>query len=212
MIETESNQSKAFGLARDQGKRATCLAFAASDLNAVAHRLPHHLSVEYLCHHAALKVRGWSPDDGFGVDVVLAAVRAPGQPPEAQYPYRPDEPLAPLTTPPTVPGPRYTGMGAEPSWTSAEVFNRVRAGQPVGIVVSVSRSMMKPVSATVAFDPFRLPNVYHALIGVGTGFDRRSGEPHLLVRNSWGSAWGLDGHAWMPERHLAVHFHGCFTV
>jgi hypothetical protein len=29
------------------------------------------------------------------------------------------------------------------------------------------------------------------------------GTPAILIRNSWGPGWGLEGHAWLTERFLA---------
>ena len=41
---------------------------------------------------------------------------------------------------------------------------------------------------------------YHAVLVVGHGRDES--QPYVLVRNSWGSEWGLDGHAWVAASYL----------
>ena len=40
----------------------------------------------------------------------------------------------------------------------------------------------------------------HAVLGVGTGVIDTTRV--MLVRNSWGPDWGLQGHAWVSEDYL----------
>lgn len=40
----------------------------------------------------------------------------------------------------------------------------------------------------------------HAIIAVGHG--AINGSPAILIRNSWGAAWGINGYAWLTERFL----------
>jgi hypothetical protein len=99
MIEVEVDHSDRLGPSRNQGKRPTCLAFAASDLNAFGHST-EHLSVEYLCHFAAKSAEGWQPGDGFTTEQVFSALARSGQPSEKIYPYQADMPDTPLRAPP----------------------------------------------------------------------------------------------------------------
>ncbi|OAN46172.1 toll/interleukin-1 receptor domain-containing protein [Magnetospirillum moscoviense] len=41
----------------------------------------------------------------------------------------------------------------------------------------------------------------HAVVGVGTAYSPE-GDLHVLVRNSWGAGWGLNGHAWLSISYL----------
>jgi C1A family cysteine protease len=41
----------------------------------------------------------------------------------------------------------------------------------------------------------------HAVVAVASG---ENGEGNwLLVRNSWGAGWGLNGHAWVSEQYVS---------
>lgn len=197
MITTQIDLSAKLGIARDQGPRPTCLVFAGSDLNAASNGIGH-LSAEFLCHHAAKLSGDWQPGRGFQMEHVLGAVRAPGQPLEALYPYKQDSHETPLTEP--------TGkfeLHASPSarrqdMTTAEVLKQLSGEKPVGLVIQVCQALMAPKNGVIDFDPFVLPDQYHAVICVGVGMDSDTGEAHVLLRNSWGPAWGIAGHAWMP--------------
>ena len=52
-----------------------------------------------------------------------------------------------------------------------------------------------------ANDELPEPAQRHAVVAVGHG--TVDGIPAILIRNSWGPGWGLEGHAWLTERFLA---------
>lgn len=203
MITTQIDLSARLGVARDQGQRPTCLVFAGSDLNAAANGVGH-LSAEFLCHHAAKLSGDWQPGHGFQMDHVLGAVRAPGQPLETLYPYQQNSHDTPFTEP--------TGefeLYASPSvrrqdMTTAEVVRHLTDGKPVGLVIQVCQALMAPKDGVIDFDPLVLPDQYHAVVGVGVGMRSDTREVHVLLRNSWGTSWGLTGHAWMPIALLNI--------
>jgi hypothetical protein len=211
MIEIEVNHSDRLGSPRNQGRRPTCLAFAASDLNAFAHSR-EHLSVEYLCHFAAKTADSWQPGDGFTTDQVFTALARPGQPSEEFYPYQADTHDAPLRAPPENLMPLYPGNAKEQDLALEDVLTRVRAGRAVGIVIAVTKSLFYPQDGIVEFDPFVIPNQFHALVAVGIGVHTQLHETHVLLRNSWGAGWGRQGHAWVSERHLRLHMQEGFLV
>jgi hypothetical protein len=201
MIVVEIDFAWRLGDARDQGSRPTCLVFAASGLNAFANGVGH-LSAEFLCHHAAQLAPNWKPGRGFQMDEVLSAVAFPGQPLEEHYPYEPNIPEAPLVVPAGIFELHTSKCGRHFDIQCSEIATRVLAGQAIGIVIQMARSIWTPQSGIIDFDPMVIPDQYHALIVVGVGQHSGTGEKYMLLRNSWGTSWGINGHAWISLSHL----------
>ena len=102
MIQTLIDFSTALGPVRDQGARGMCLAFASSDFNQRENGLSDHLSVEYLAHHAAASIPGWTLADGLNFPAVVQTLAATGQPLESVYPYVAAHEGQPLIAPPLI--------------------------------------------------------------------------------------------------------------
>lgn len=126
MINVQVDLSKVLGNARNQGQRPTCLAFTASDLNAAANSTDH-LSVEYLCHHAAKYTPQWTSGGGYTVDAIFKAVHKPGQPLDSLYQYNHTDPNVPSVQPPSNLTPLYSSLAKQQGLTVQEVFAAVNA-------------------------------------------------------------------------------------
>lgn len=211
MIQVQVDRSVELGAARYQGLRPTCIAFTMSDLNAGAHK-SGPLSVEYLCHHAARLARDWKPHLGFTVDDALTAMQQPGQPHEHLYPYQEEAADTPLNTPPSDVGHLYASPHRGRDLDYGDLVRHVADGELVGAVISVSESLYHPHDGVVRFDPMMIPDLYHGVIAAGLGRHVHTGEQHVLVRNSWGTGWGVQGHAWIPKAHLQLHLVEGFLV
>lgn len=212
MIAITQDISASLGPARNQGKRPTCMAFAVSDMNAHANSTEEPLSVDFLCHYAARLASGWSPGRGFTVSEILNAAENPGQPTELLHPYKSDDETAVLTAPVDGLAPLYTRACNCRGLSASSVLTSINAGAIVGLVLSVTLSLYKPVNGIVSFDANVIPGAYHAVIGVGIGNHKVSDEPHVLIRNSWGETWGQAGHAWVPLSHLLIHLYEGFSL
>ncbi len=89
-ITVKNDLRSRFGLARDQGARPTCLAFAVSDVHASVRDSQEPLSPEYLFYNA--KKRDGKPTSGATVPMIRLALEMDGQPLESGWPYYPDRP------------------------------------------------------------------------------------------------------------------------
>lgn len=189
-----------FGPVRDQGPRPTCLAFALSALNQHTSSAPGYLSVEYLYRQA---LSGGACTDGLTLDRGLASV-SKGQPEEHEAPYETAEPVLPVTVP-VLPAATtlYSAALNQHALDLAAIERTLRAGQPVGLGIRVTRSFTQPSNGVIAFEADVFPGAAHAVVVVGLG--TIGSDCHLRIRNSWGPQWGDAGHAWLPWSYVQLH-------
>lgn len=192
-----------FGPVRDQGPRPTCLAFAASDAHAGARPGWDPLSCEFAFYQAQQRGKR-PPSTGATLSHMLDALRLDGQPHEAGWPYLPATPIdAASWSPPISPGRVFARDGHE----GPASFNAARLhlanGAPVMLLLMLSASFFSPDAGVVTPASGETPQaaVRHAVIAVACG--QVDGEDAILVRNSWGAGWGVDGHAWLTEGFVA---------
>lgn len=202
-VDTEIDLRNRLGPVRDQGSRPTCLAFAASDSHAGVRAGWEPLSCEFAFFNAQRRA-GRSPTQGALLGAMLDTLRLDGQPVEAGWPYlEADAVQASTWLPPAAISDCFGRNGATRGGDLACVRSTLAAGHPIVILTMLSASFFAPVDGIVDEAPGELPepSQRHALVAVGTG--KVLGMPATLVRNSWGAAWGTDGHAWLTDRYLA---------
>jgi C1A family cysteine protease len=196
-----------FGAARDQTPRPTCLAFAASDAHAAARGAGELLSAEWAYYHA-LKRDGGLPCDGTTLTAMLATIKSDGQPVETDWPYI----RAPITDikswkPPPRTGQLFFHDHNVCTITVQHVIDQLNAGRPVLITMTLSDAFYRPnaegaIEKSEPIDAMRR----HAVVAVGYG--ERGSTRFVLIRNSWGDAWGLNGYAWVAVDYLTARLTG----
>lgn len=191
------------GPARDQLRRPTCMAFAASDAHAAHRPMPFEtLSVEYAYYHASLKRAAFNPHSGVAMSDVLKAIKDDGQPVEAGWPYLHQLPADLVKyKPPTNPGPVYKRESQIQSDIDA-IRSVLKANRPVLIAMNISVEFFSAKADRVLRAVASSPSANrHALVVVGIGEEQN--EEVFLVRNSWGRGWAVDGHAWVANSYIA---------
>ena len=201
MIAIKTDLRHLLGPVRDQGPRPTCLAFAASDGHAALRDGLMPLSCEYAYFHAQRRGRR-APDQGATLSTMLDALRLDGQPSESGWPYLDMLPDSGWT-PPSVTGPCFGRKGGEAALDLAAILTSLEAKQPVMLLSSLSASFFRPSNEGIVNptdDEMPDSNLRHAILAVGHGL--ADGQSAILVRNSWGAGWGVEGHAWLTEKFL----------
>jgi hypothetical protein len=191
-----------FGNCRDQGSRPTCLAFVVSDVHAALRQPWADLSCEYVFYNAQVRANR-SPHQPALIRPMLDALRYDGQPVETDCPYLPT-----LPEDLSFYGPK---RGLTVYRRSADVGDArldalialLDAGVPFVIILDPSDAFYRPDGGGVirAAEGER-PDASrrHAVVALGHGIADIGSV--LLVRNSWGPAWGIDGCAWLPFSYL----------
>jgi C1A family cysteine protease len=192
---------------RDQGQRSTCLAFAASACHehrrGGARQLPDAMSVETL-YWAAKQLDG---DRRLGTtlsSVTMAAART-GQAWEHLWPYVSDrtEDVG-VYEPPEVAireagSYRFSLESIDSTWKS--IVDSLTSGYPVCIGLVITDVFYTPIDGEIPAPSLGSPELgLHAVVGVG--LKSRDGHNRLIIRNSWGTAWGDAGHGYLAEGYL----------
>jgi hypothetical protein len=205
------------GPVRDQGRRPTCLSFAASAAHEQARGDIDPLCVEWLFYHAAQRA-GTGPGEGTTLTDTREVLREIGQPLEATWPYDGRPHSGATWRPPVGVSPLFR-CGSDAHGTNlAQVRQALDGGKPVVIALFVSAAFTAATTWLRTGTEIILPDDGepidhqrgHAVVAVGYG--RIGSEDLILVRNSWGPAWGADGHAWVRETYATRRLFGGFSI
>jgi hypothetical protein len=153
--------------------------------------------VEYLFYKAVQRSGGIL--NGCTMDAMTVSLAADGQPLENYWPYLTVQP--PSWVPPPGMGRVWKSNSDMISPLFDEVVGLVSIGTPIVLGLIITDRFLNCDSSgrlpTLSDDRQRAG---HAVVAIGHGEDSK-GAPYVLIRNSWGTAWGLGGHAWLDRQY-----------
>lgn len=207
-INVNANLGDMFGSIRGRGERPTCLSFVASDIHAALRPGWEPFSCEFLYYHAQKKAN-LSLRDPSDLTCTLEALKTIGQPFEEVWPCNLELPSGDQDfVPPCDIKKVYRRLGFEISGKIDDIIQLLNYGHPVMVMITVSDAFFEAndesnqVVREIDFwlNPFA---ERHAVIAIGHG--QIGDERVILVRNSWGVAWGNQGTAWVSESYFIYH-------
>jgi C1A family cysteine protease len=191
--------------ARQQGRRHSCLAFAGSAVHEYRLSIQEHLCVEYLYYFAIMHTPGHNPNLGATMAAISSALVTQGQPVETAWPYSAKQPEP--WTPPPITSTVYKANVVTAPADFDHVVAMLNDCRPQILGLVITDSFFAPDALGMVLD--RTPDIErgcHAVVAVGHG-QSATGMPAILIRNSWGTDWGLQGHAWLSRHYVERHLH-----
>jgi C1A family cysteine protease len=185
---------------RHQGRRQSCLAFATSTAHEHKAGIAEHLSVEYLFYHSVERTPGKNPADGTTMAAAAGALADEGQPVETAWPYCPVQ-VTPWT-PPAITATLHKRRLVPGSLGFDDLTATLDGGHLVVLGAIITDAFYRPDALGRVGDVS--PDIErggHAVLAVGHGA-HADGTPMLLVRNSWGRAWGVGGYGWLSRAYI----------
>lgn len=127
-----------------------------------------------------------------------------GQPLEVEWPYLEELPQPRSDwTPPEIVGSLWYGNLNIVDLGIDELTELVEAGHRVLLAIKLSQCFFNPDGFEVVCvtDGDQVTPHTHAVLVVAIGEHSKFGKC-LLLRNSWGGNWGLDGHIWATMEYI----------
>ncbi|MFV0277874.1 MAG: C1 family peptidase, partial [Parahaliea sp.] len=224
----------------DQGELGSCTAQAVIGLVEYLMRAGGDLQPDMsrlFLYKTSRKLLGWNGDTGAYLRTTIKAMALFGVPPESENPYIEDqfdaEPDAYLFAfAQNFKASVYARLDGYGSNTNGvETLDRVKRALLDGFPVTFGFPVYSSIDSTGPSTGYVIPiprpsdrvEGGHAVLAVGyddniecgTGVDGRPAKGALIIRNSWGAEWGMEGYAYFPyeyvEQQWAVDFWTIFN-
>jgi len=201
---------------QNQGQRPTCVAFAVTSCHEV-HGSYEKLSEEFL--YRCCKKSQNNEDDGTTVPVAFDALVRLGQATAVQMPYQSQFTSPILTSPTPISSYRDARSRKLHGWkpvhpAHGEVESVLASGVPVVAVVEVQQGFFEANTSQSFIDvpsASQYKDVLHAIVLVGYGQDNYN-SPYYLIRNSWGTSWGVSGYGYLSYSYFHRFGRGAWSI
>lgn len=197
--------SDEMGSARDQGRRGTCLVFAATAAHEHLHGVHQQLCIEWL-YYFAIRIDQMPLNSWTTIPSVSEALKEYGQPYEVVWRYQRSTDFQ-NWHPPDNPVPLFYADSSVVAYGLDTVIGLLKQSRPAVITFETTKEFKFPRNvngfSTVEYDPMSKNLGLHAAVAVGFGI--RNEKKYLKILNSYGTDWGEQGLTWVSEEYLDMY-------
>lgn len=196
---------------RDQGERDTCVGFAVSGAHEWMTGIPGARSPEDAMW-AAHTHGGPAHLEATTIAFALAGLTIHKHTSEAAWPY--GKPAWPADRPPE--GNSSADLWILPIWREligadfSSISAELTAGFAVLLSLRVVRRAWRQAGGLVDAPSAQVTRAGHAVLAVGA-IDDADGR-RVIVKNSWGSEWGVSGYGFLTNRYLEGYLKRAFVL
>jgi hypothetical protein len=188
---------------RDQGRRPTCTPLAVTALHEFTRILKGeplvNLAPEPIWMHGL--AHGTADDSGMWPHDSIDVVAIDGQPTLELWPYNRSLFAGTEAEPvPSVGSRRFTSHHQKVTGGPNELHDFLENGFPVLVIIKMSSELYN-CDQSIVPEPTAFLTGTHAVLCVGALNHPDRGRL-FLIRNSWGTNWGLEGYAYISEAYL----------
>jgi len=183
---------------KDQGQCGSCWSFSATGSMEGAHFLKTKNLVS-LSEQQLMDCSGPEGDDsceGGLMDYAFTyVIKNGGICSEASYPYQEKDEACKTGCAVVATISSYIDI---PSGNETAIGYAIQNG-PISIAIEADQSVFQDYQTGVLSSSACGTNLDHGVLIVGYGHDNTTGLDYWIVKNSWGTSWGLNGYVWLAR-------------
>jgi len=130
-------------------------------------------------------------DDAFQYEIAIGGLES-----ESEYPYTAEDGTCQFVKSEIVAS--ITAYHDVPSGSEPDLTSDIGTIAPISVAIDASHSSFQFYSSGVYYEPeCSSTQLDHGVLGVGYGTEGSSA--YYIVKNSWGTDWGMNGYIWMSR-------------
>jgi len=183
---------------KNQGQCGSCWSFSATGSGEGSHFLSGQALVA-LSEQQLVDCSGSYGNQGCNgglMDDAFQYMMKYGEDSEAAYPYTAQDGYCQYSASGVVA--KFNGYHDIPSGSETDLYNAIWGVAPISVAIDASHTSFQFYSSGVYYEPAcSSTQLDHGVLAIG--FGASGSADYYIVKNSWGTDWGMSGYIWMSR-------------